>query len=226
MPSEPRYARRIVSELMLEASDAPYVLMPSTYTHGQESPFTLVVRSDDCDDDGLPDFTFEPVLPKNDWKCASHEGAWADLLQLAQRAPQIRLHVNVSGRFFIFVDQIGLSSDGRAEEGVQQDPTFPAIGLALGTEGDPFSPLSESVGYVAPLPRDAAVFECRLDASDTPYVVVPFLEDLDGALARHPQLRFRVVIYSDVECALGDRWPAPSARHCARLRCCHVHRPP
>ncbi|KAL1514592.1 hypothetical protein AB1Y20_003686 [Prymnesium parvum] len=208
VPSEPRFTSRMMTEVTLEASDTPYVLMPCMFAPGHESQFTLVVRSDDCDDDGVPDFGFDPVAPKNDWKQGAFDGAWPDArpggVSLAQ-FPQVQLHVSTAGRFFIFVDQLGVSSDMREEEGLQSETNYPSIGLALGVLGDPFTSLEESVGHVAAQPRDGTVFECRLLESETPYVVVPFLEDLAGALARHPQLRYRVCVYSDVEFSLGDK---------------------
>jgi len=61
VPSEPRYTRRSVHEISLPAADTPYVLMPFAFQPGQEAHFTLVVRTDDRDEDGVADVTMAPV---------------------------------------------------------------------------------------------------------------------------------------------------------------------
>lgn len=50
----PKFQRKIVTEVLLEPADEPYLLRPYLATPGKESDFTLVVLSDDKDDDGVP----------------------------------------------------------------------------------------------------------------------------------------------------------------------------
>ena len=74
--AEPRPVRRLVTQITLEASDTPYLLIPHTYLPGKESPFTMTVRADDVNDDGIADFSLEPVRPETDWYHKSQMEAW------------------------------------------------------------------------------------------------------------------------------------------------------
>ena len=58
-------------EVSLPGSEVPYLLMPFTHEPGLESPFTLVVQTDDRDEDGVADITMEPVQPATDWRAAT-----------------------------------------------------------------------------------------------------------------------------------------------------------
>lgn len=68
----------------------------------------------------------------------------------------------------------------RLEDGVQSETVYPSVGLALGLQDDAFASLQESLGKVEPEPRDGAVYECRLVESETPYVIIPFIEARAG----------------------------------------------
>ena len=211
--SEPRFSRRIVSECTLEASDAPYILMPCTYEPGQESSFTLVIRSDDADDDGKPDFSFEPVRPRDDWVQTELKGSWSELnggggspgtAGFAQN-PQLHLRVKARGRFFLFVDHEGVEKDLRAESGMQAAVSFPQIGVAVALgDGSDRLPVSAIMPQHAPaVARDGVVFECVLEAAEVPYVVIPYLQDPTTSLGQHPNLSFRLCVYSDAPFELG-----------------------
>ena len=51
--AEPRPVRRLVTQVSLEPSPIPYVVVPHTYMPGKESRFTMVLRADDANDDGV-----------------------------------------------------------------------------------------------------------------------------------------------------------------------------
>ena len=78
--AEPRPVRRLVQEISLEPSESPYILVPHTFAPGREMPFNLVIRCDDENDDGIPDFQLEPVRPETDWYTATKVIKWADVL--------------------------------------------------------------------------------------------------------------------------------------------------
>ena len=67
--------RRLTKEVLLQPpgpGEPPhYVLMPYALEAGWESDFLLTVRSDDRDDDGVPDFHFGAVQRKDDWQHAA-----------------------------------------------------------------------------------------------------------------------------------------------------------
>ena len=218
VPSEPRYTRRLVQEISLPASDTHYVLMPFAFEPGQESPFTIVVRTDDRDEDGVADMKMEPVRPEEDWKSATISNNWS----LSNGGggppgstgfnanPQLQLRVSQrSGRFFIFVESIGVSDDGRLRAGIQEGGTaYPSIGLAL-HRSEP--PLMQSV---QPAPRDGVVLQCRLEPSDSPYIISPFLQQPAQAVAAHPALGYLVTVYSAVDFQLGSSDPKCGGPKC------------
>ena len=80
--AEPRQVRRLVQDVTLEPSETPYVLLPHTFAPGCETPFTLVLRADDENDDGLPDFHLEPVRPETDWYQKTFDVTWATALEM------------------------------------------------------------------------------------------------------------------------------------------------
>lgn len=123
--------------------------------------------------------------------------------------PQLQLRVSgAAGRFFLFVESTGVTDDGRLEAGMQSGSAYPPVGLAL-HRADP--PLMQSV---PPAPRDGVVLQCRLEPSDTPYVLSPFLQNPAAAVAAHPALGFRVTVYSDVDFTLGNDDPKCGGPKC------------
>jgi len=271
--AEPRQVRRLVQEVLLEPSPTPYVLMPHTFAPGRETPFTLTVRCDDENDDGLPDFTLEPVRQETDWCHKTHDVTWAKALETCAPAtapteeddgkraalkvalrrqkaaagaddddsdddddklgfnpagaeddgapggapgaagfasnPQIALKVEKAGRFFVVVDQIDVELDGRTWEGMQtQDELYPAVGVAVLASVaalDDGKLDDEEILQNEHANADAAMLACDLAASEVAYCVVPYLLDPTAALERHPRLRCRVHVYSDVPFTLGSR---------------------
>ena len=124
--------------------------------------------------------------------------------------PQISLHVEKSGRFYIAVDQIGLTTDGRLAAGGADDGTggYPSVGVAVVA-----NPAAFEDGVVGPeellvhkgaVSDDSVLLSCELQASDTPYIVVPYLQDHEGSLNRHPLLGCRVWVYADSPFRLSD----------------------
>jgi len=232
--AEPRPVRRLVQEISLEPSETPYILMAHTFMPGREAPFNLVVRCDDENDDGIPDFTLEPVRAESDWVSKQVTGRWIDSLSgsgapaddgdeeqqptLDPTAggppgsagfganPNIELHAQKGGRFYVFVDQLGLEQDGRTHEGMDEDGGFPAVGVAL-SAGSALADGKVEEGELLQSeeahPMDSVVFACTLEPSDAPYVILPFLADPAAALSRHPNLRYRVWVYSDSAFDLG-----------------------
>ena len=199
-------------------SEAPYLLVPHTYMPGVESPFTMTVRADDVDDDGNADFTLEPIRPETDWHTASKKFSWAEDVAVRdydgggddddddddgtgagaggapgssgfKHNPQISLHVEKSGRFYIAVDQIGLTTDGRPRRAA---PTTTGATCRWASPSSP-TPPSRTASWD---PRScsctrgpSATTPCcsrASQASDTLYIVVPYLQDHEGSLNRHP----------------------------------------
>ena len=134
--------------------------------------------------------------------------------------PQIAITAKAGGRFFAFVDQIGLSSDGRLEEGEAEG--YPAVGLALapgGANEDGVIALAELLQHAGPESVDSVVFACELDASETPYVLMPYLVEPGTALEAHPQLAYRVTVYADQPFTLGTPEQGASGHECGGPSC-------
>jgi hypothetical protein len=218
VPSQPRFTRRLVEEISLPASDTPYVLMPFAFEPGQESPFTLVVQTDDRDEDGVADLRMEPVRPEDDWRSATLANHWSlsnggggpPSSTTFDSNPQLQLRVgSVSGRFFIFVESTGVTEDGRLHAGMQAGGSaYPSVGLAM-HRAEP--PLMQSVQPVA---SDGVMLQCRLEPSDTPYIISPFLQHPAQAVAAHPALGYRLTVYSDVDFQLGSSDPKCGGPKC------------
>ena len=271
--AEPRPVRRLVTQISLEPSETPYLLIPHTYMPGKESSFTMTVRADDVNDDGVADFSLEPVRPETDWHHGSQMEAWEAALArgegvagaagsdgeedeeddesdgddeglIARMAakggggggggaggppgsggfmgnPQISLHAKAGGRFFVFVDQIGLTADGRLEEG-EDEGGYPAVGVALapgGASDDGVIVPAELLQHAAAEASDSVVFACELDASETPYVIMPYLAEPARALASHPQLAYRVSVYADQPFTLGTPEQGAEGHECGGPKC-------
>jgi len=184
----------------------------------------MTVRADDQDDAGTADFTLEPVRPETDWYQKSTLTRWAEALCSEQSAaggtedeetttwsgggppgspgfscnPQIPLTAQKGGRFWVFVDQIGLSNDG---------DSYPGVGIAL-TAGsaldDGVVETSELLQDEGPVESDSVVFACELEPADSPYYVMPFLADPTAALEEHPLLAYRIYVYADQPFMLGE----------------------
>jgi len=203
--SEPRFSRRFIQEVSLPGSEVPYLLMPFTHEPGLESPFTLVVQTDDRDEDGVADITMEPVQPATDWRTGSASGSWdasggggAPGMPTFGANPQLELRLTGGGgRFFIFAESVGVHQDGRLQEGLQQ-AEFPSIGVALHCASPALTQQVEAA------PRDGVVLQCALEPSDAPYVISPYLQHPAVAVASHPGLGYRIAVYSDVEFEFGD----------------------
>ena len=231
--AEPRPVRRLVSEIALEPSEIPYVIVPHTFMPGREAPFTLTIRADDENDDGIPDFQIEPVRPATDWCTAVRPVRWAaalearpapadELDELDDAAgggggppgapgfasnPQMALTVDKGGRFFFIVDQLGLRDDSRDEEGLQPAGEMPEIGVAILASADALADGrldDDEILQNEHAAADAAMLACELAPSELPYCVVPYLVNPTAALGRHPELQCRVCVYADVPFTFGD----------------------
>ena len=254
--AEPRPVRRLVTQISLEPSETPYLLVPHTYMPGKEAPFTMTIRADDVNDDGVADFSLEPIRTETDWHHKSQMESWETALTRGGAAaaaakegadsgdesdssdgddealiarlaegpefeggaggppgtagfmgnPQISLQVKSGGRFFVFVDQIGLNTDGRLQEG-EGGGGYPAVGVALSPGGameDGIIELEELLQHAGPEQSDSVVFACELEAAEAPYTLTPYLQDAGGALAAHPNLSYRIHVYSDQPFLLGS----------------------
>ena len=206
----PRVSTRSVFEWTLEPSTTPYVIMPYAHTPGFESPFTLVLRSDDRDDDGKPDFEFGPVRPEDDWRRGAMSASWKPDEGAGGppggkgflRNPRLHLRLSGSapadgGRFFIIAESINVATDMRAEAGLQTSPSYPPIGLAVSA-----ADADEPLHVMRAEPKDGVMLSCRLAPAVEGYMLRPFL-GTTAEPSRHPGLAWRVSVYSDVEFELG-----------------------
>ena len=221
--AEPRPVRRLVTQIELQPSETPYVIIPHTYMPGRETPFTMSVRADDADDDGNADFSLEPVRPATDWHHASVLVKWSDLVAVQNddddddgdeesegiaggppgtpgfvSNPQVELRAESGGRFYVFFDQIGLMPDSE----------MPAIGAGVVPDPAAFDDgtvtVDELLLHEEAQQADSIVFAATLESSETPYCLMPYLVDPANAAANHPDLAVRVSVYSDGPFTLGD----------------------
>ena len=76
--AEPQLERRVSLEVILDPSEAPYVLLPYLHMAGAESPFLLTVLCDAADEaGGEPAFTLEPVRKATDWCTTRVQQPWS-----------------------------------------------------------------------------------------------------------------------------------------------------
>ena len=91
--------------------------------------------------------------------------------------PQIELRVSKAGRFFVFVDQIGLSP---GEE-------YPEVGACVVPDPAAFDDgevtADELLLHETAQSADSIVFACELAPAETPYCLMPYLLDPAGAMA-------------------------------------------
>ena len=224
----PRFTRRLTFETTLEPSAEPYVVMPYTHQRGQEGEFTLVVRSDDTNDDGQPDFKMAPVRAADDWVCRGADGAWTAAggppgTAAFEGNPKIHIKpacghqggpADGKGRFFLVVETVGVGEDTRGEAGLQSGPDWPAVGLAITSGGPLYAPqpawqlnarggAAGAVLHHTPAQRrDGVELECTVEGGDGFYVV-PYLADAAAAAAKHPKLGYRLTVYADVPFEIG-----------------------
>ena len=226
--AEPRPVRRLVTQIELEPSETPYIVIPHTYMPGKEMPFTLSLRADDVNDDGVADFTFEPIRGGTDWHHASKMVVWANALSETAESfeeegegeeevcmpisgaaggppgspgfisnPQIELKAEKAGRFYVFLDQIGANPN----------ESYPEIGGAVVPDPAAFEDGTitndELLLHEKAQASDSVMFVCELEASETPYCIMPYLSDPNGAKDKHPQLAVRVSVYSDAPFSIG-----------------------
>ena len=270
--AEPRPVRRLVTQIALDPSEIPYLVIPHTYMPGKESRFTLTIRADDANDDGVADFTLEPVRPETDWHHGSQTEAWETALERggAARAgdegeegeddseaesdgddeaaiarmtaggsepafsgpagggpgapgfmanPQISLLAKAGGRFFVFIDQIGLNEDGRDQDA---ELAYPAVGVGLapgGASEDGLIVEAELLQHAGPEGSDSVVFACELEPAETPYIIMPYLSNPATALGANPQLGYRVSVYSDQPFVLGKPEAGAEGHECGGPEC-------
>ena len=217
--AEPQLERRVSLEVVLEPSEAPYVLLPYLHMAGAESPFLLTVLCDAADEaGGEPAFTLEPVRKATDWCTTRVQQPWAAAAAAPHDMPaflsnlQVRLSVTERAHCFVFVETIGVMTDMRAVQGMQAAPQYPAIGFVLAAEeaghppGQQLTQLPASALNMEAQPLDGVWYECYLEA-DTTHVLIPYLGD---GQAVPPQLQLAVSVYTDVPHALGQGGqPAP-----------------
>ena len=205
---DPTYSRRVSVEATLQPSETPYAVVPFLSAPGAESAFSLVLLSDDRDDDGKLDFGFEPVrpAPQGDWYTQQLRGAWA---QAAHVPGELEFGENTQLRFglsgpasarahvYVFVETLGVQMDMRLEAGVQSAPRYPAVGLLLLpslADGAAVTELAAGAIHAQPQAREGVWLEATLEADGSTHVVVPYLaagEDAEG-------LTFVVTVYSDL----------------------------
>ena len=247
---EPKFARRITTEVTLSppAAGEPhvnYVVMPYAYEPGVELDFTLLVRADisDAPSEETPEARLEPVVPEEDWSYGALTGSWAasgggaggggggapDAPGSSLRDnPQVRLavHGQAKGKFYILVQSLGVSADMRAASGMQQGPSYPAVGVAVcaGTEDGTLLSTLPAIKHVTPAqPLDGVLLECVLEPATTPYVVMPYLADPAGAMAATPGLGYTVSVFSDVLFQLGSG--GGPRDNCGYELCCFCGKP-
>jgi len=63
--------------------------------------------------------------------------------------------------------------------------------------------LSELLQHAGPEASDSVVFACELEAAEAPYILMPYLQEAGAALSAHPQLAYRIHVYSDQPFLLG-----------------------
>ena len=217
--AEPQLERRVSLEVVLEPSEAPYVLLPYLHTPGAESPFLLTVLCDTADEaGGEPAFTLEPVRKATDWCTSRVQRPWSEAAAAPQLPAflanlQVRISVAARAHCFVFVETIGLQTDMRTVQGMQAAPQYPAIGFVLAPEeaghppGQRLAQLPASALNMEAQPLDGVWYECYLEA-DTAHVLIPYLGD---GQAVPPQLQLAVSVYTDVPHALGQGGqPAPA----------------
>lgn len=117
---EPAFKRSVTLEFEIEPSETPYVIMPCCFEPGCEGQFSLTLRCDDLDDDGVPDFDMVPVGPPTDWHCTTIAHAWKGESAGGARAhdtwrnnPQFYLVPSARSRIFVFLDLPDASVGGR-----------------------------------------------------------------------------------------------------------------
>ena len=247
---EPKFARRITTEVTLSppAANEPhsnYIVMPYAYEPGVELDFTLLVRADISDAPSeveKAEAALEPVVPEEDWNYGSLTGSWAASGGGAgggggapyapgsslRDNPQVRLavHGQTKGKFYILVQSLGVSSDMRTEAGLQQGPSYPAVGVAVcaGSEdGTPLATLPATKHVLPAEARDGVLLECVLEPASTPYVVMPYLSDPAGAMAATPALGYTVSVFSDVLFQLGSG--GGPRDNCGYELCCFCGKP-
>mmetsp|Transcript_5363 Transcript_5363/g.13308 ORF Transcript_5363/g.13308 Transcript_5363/m.13308 type:complete len:731 (-) Transcript_5363:186-2378(-) len=219
---EPQFRRKIVTEVLLQPADEPYLLRPFLSDPGRESAFTLVVLSDDKDDDGVPDFEFNFIDEVDNWKRTWLSDAWeADSaggpLSSPQwdTGPQYQLLIKEPGtRVFLLLELIDADRDGRDQAGIQSIfDAFPQVAIAVlegkGKNvriGGPDAPRpfygSKSRdpypdGLILELPADA------LPPSPNPYLILPFTCDPG---VRH---KFAIAAYASKEVEFSKVNPEP-----------------
>ncbi|KAL1527295.1 hypothetical protein AB1Y20_015967 [Prymnesium parvum] len=186
---DPAFSRRISAETLLEPSHTPYVVVPYLQGPGEESAFSLVLLSDDRDDDGKLDFSFEPVrpAPHGDWHILTSRNYWAHSTRIPgeigfDENPQLRFRFSgpqgAKAHVFIFVETIGVQTDMRLQAGVQSSPRYPAVGLVLvpsAAEGERFQHLPPKAVHATPQARDGIWLEAHLDVGDVSHLVIPYL---------------------------------------------------
>jgi len=191
--TEPQFRRKIVTEVLLQPADEPYLLRPFLATPGRESEFSLIVLSDDKDDDGVPDFEFAFVDDADNWKKSWLVDAWEAAtaggpLSVAgwDIGPQYQLLIKESNtRVFLALELIDADRDGRDTAGIQSVfDAYPLVQIAV-CEGKGKNVLLTAADGVKvlfgcrsrePYP-DGCVLELpahALPRSDTPYVVLPY----------------------------------------------------
>ena len=156
--AEPQFERRVSLEVVLEPSEAPYVLLPYLHTPGAESPFLLTVLCDAADEaGGEPAFTLEPVRKQTDWCTSRVQRPWSE----AAAAPhlpaflanlQVRIGVAARAHCFVFVETLGVQTDMRTVHGMQAAPQYPAIGFVLAPE-ETGHPPGQRLAQVNPNPN-------------------------------------------------------------------------
>ena len=154
----PKFAKQVLAEYTFEkASETPYILMPFIFEPGRESLFKFTLLSDDRDDDGIPDFSFQEVKPEQDWKRLTILDAWhkggkgnqfvkynlpfqgdkptaGGMCFTADKwtaNSQFQLTLTQPTRVFIFLEARNIKTDMRDVEGLQTEPAYPTMGFVL-----------------------------------------------------------------------------------------------
>mmetsp|Transcript_333 Transcript_333/g.833 ORF Transcript_333/g.833 Transcript_333/m.833 type:complete len:705 (-) Transcript_333:365-2479(-) len=220
---EPRFARKIVTEVLLEPDDTPYLLRPFLATPGRESPFTLTVLSDDKNDDGIPDFEFAYIDEADNWRRTWLVDAWDKetaggplSAPTWEISPQFQLTVRESRtRVFLLLELIDFDTDGRDEAGMQDVwAELPAVQVAVCEGKGKNVPLSAADGAPTVLYAkrskdvypDGLILELPVDGlprSDTPYIVIPMTSE---AGVKH---KFAISCYSNLPVDFSKVVPDP-----------------
>ena len=140
---------------------------------------------------------------------------------------QLALRGEGRARVFIFVETIGVSTDMRAVEGLQEQPAYPQIGLAVFEGAGSPNPLKQpppnGAHWVAPAASDGVHFIGELAAGCAPHVLMPHLGPEAAGVPENADLKLVLTVYSDMPIeldAVESDWSCEKCSQNGRRRKC------